>query len=310
MIKEIQDSRQWNTFTIINDRVNRFAEVIIVVNIISPLGNFWTFPLFSSSSSCRVRFLSGGGNNGLIFQRFTRRAEKYRWKRRIGEEAERHLSFIAWIDARVFHSPVLPTRPTSFQIFDTLPFSLSCCRHRFPDTVTKHAAPCNAGAHLYNCCLTVLCRGRGGDAGMKGSHDALQGRSSKTLDSNLDYPSWRDILGNERFFAKDSFYKSCSDYIKNIDREKVFLPENISNYYRNSTRWKRKRIFFRLLLSSKIENLFKKTPHRVYYYISNDITRERKNFAANPLPTACSRLVSGHVFASYALPCVQCTVRT
>lgn len=244
----IKDSRQWNTFTIINDRVNRFAEVIIVVNIISPLGNFWTFPLFSSSSSCRVRFLSGGGNNGLIFQRFTRRAEKYRWKRRIGEEAERHLSFIAWIDARVFHSPVLPTRPTSFQIFDTLPFSLSCCRHRFPDTVTKHAAPCNAGAHLYNCCLTVLCRGRGGDAGMKGSHDALQGRSSKTLDSNLDYPSWRDILGNERFFAKDSFYKSSSDYIKNIDREKVFSA----------------RKYFKLLSKfnemKKEENIFSSSP--------------------------------------------------
>lgn len=83
---------------------------------------------------------------------------------------------------------------------------------------------------------------------MKGTHDALQGRSSKTLDSNLDYPSWRDILGNERFFAKDSFYKSSSDYIKNIDREKVFSA----------------RKYFKLLSKfnemKKEENIFSSSP--------------------------------------------------
>lgn len=125
----------------------------------------WSLILFHAKMLCAerflspplpsVRFLSGGGhrgNNGLIFQRFTTRAENY------VETEDRRGSWVApvfyCLESTLEYSilPCYPHDPPCSR-YSILFLSLSCCRHRFPDTVTKHAAPCNAGARLYNAAL-------------------------------------------------------------------------------------------------------------------------------------------------------------
>lgn len=123
------------------------------------------------------------------------------WKLEDWIGREWHLSFIAWIEyAAVF--PFSPSRPTLFQIFDTLPFSSSQPVFQTPWRNTLRLVM------LVHAFITLLLPPYGIVSRTWWRREARKVRSSRTskmprLESRL---SWRD---GTSLAMSDFFYKLC-----------------------------------------------------------------------------------------------------